>query len=172
MRTLLMAGLLATPLSAQSLDPQYETLGGFEGTFAETPLVLSSLFDLEKDRSMVRVRDGGAFTTVSISARAIGEDGKPTSPSISFNIGPIGAGAAGVRSDITFSDASGNFVSDNDIGGRVTLSDYEQTETTVSFSFEATLQPVKRGDVGFEIDDARSSQVISGAYSSKITKTD
>ena len=172
MRILLAVSLLTTPLFAQSLDPQFEAVGDFDGTFGETPIVLKSLFDLEKDRSMVRVRESGAFTTVSISARTIGEDGKPTSPSVSFTIGPIGAGGGGVRADVTYSDGAGNFVSDNDIGGRVTLSDYEQTETTVSFSIETALQPIKRGDQGFEVDDTRASQVISGTYSGVIKEID
>lgn len=172
MRILLVACLLATPLFAQSLDPQYETVGDFDGVFGETPLVLNSLFDLEKDRSMVQLRDASGFATVSISARAIGEDGKPTSPSVSFTIGPIGAGGGDVQSDVFYSDASGYFVTDNDIGGRVSLSDYEQNGTSVSFSFEATLQPIKRGDDGFEVDDARIDQVISGTFSGIMTDVD
>ncbi|MDA8584944.1 hypothetical protein N9L47_01600 [Rhodobacteraceae bacterium] len=172
MRILLVACFLATPLFSQSLDPQYEVVGDFEGMFGETPLVLNSLFDLEKDRSMVRLRDVSGFVVVGISARTIGEDGKPTRPSISFNIGPIGVGSDGARADVTYSDVSGNFVSDIDIGGRVTLLDYEQTETTVSFSLEATLQPIKRSDVGYEIDETRVSQVISGAFSGMISNVD
>lgn len=172
MRIFLLAFLAATPLFAQSLDPRYEQVGNFDGTFGPTPLVLFSLFDKDKDRSGVKLRDASGFTTLSISARAVGEDGKPESPSLSFTIGPIGAGGPEVRSDVFYSDDTGYYVTDNDIGGRADLSDYAQTGESVSFTVEATLQPVKRGDDGFEVDGARDSKIISGAFSGTVTDVD
>lgn len=172
MRILLLACFLATPVFAQSPDPRYEPVGEFDGVFGETPLALVSLFDLEKDRSAVKLRDASGFATLSIGARTIGEDGKPTSPSVSFTIGPIGAGGNDVRSDVFYVDTSGYYVTDNDIGGRAFLSDYNQADKSVSFFVEATLQPVKRGDDGFEVDDARTSQVISGTFSGTLTDVD
>ena len=172
MRILLAVCFLANPLFAQTLDPRYEPVGSFEGAFGEAAIVLNLLFDLEKERSMVRIRDASGFETISISARTIGGDGKPTNPSVSFTIGPIGAGGAGVRSDVYFGDKSGGFVTDNDIGGRVTLADFSRDGTKLSFSIDATLQPVKRGDDGFVIDDARTSQQFSGTFSGELTVID
>lgn len=172
MRILLLACFWAMPLFAQTLDPRYEAVGDFEGNFGETPLVLNALFDLEKDRSTAQLRDASGVATVSISARAIGEDGKPTSPAVSFTIGPIGAGGDNVRSDVFYSDTTGYYVTDNDIGGRVSLSEFEQVGTSVSFSVEATLQAVKRGDDGFVVDEARTSQVISGNFVGTLTDVD
>ena len=172
MRGFLAACLLATPIFAQSLNSKYENVGEFAGNFGETAVVLYSLFDLEKDRSMVTLRDTAGLASVSVRARKIGDDGDPTNPGVSFTIGPIGAGGDGVRSDVFYNDVSGYYVSDNDIGGRITLTDYVQTDTSVSFSVEATLQPIKRGDDGFVIDEARSTQVISGTFSGQMTYSD
>ena len=172
MRFLLAVILFATPLMAQSLDPRYEPVGNFDGDFGDATLGLKSLFDTEKDRSAVKLRDASGFATLSVSASAIGDDGKPTSPSVSFTIGPIGAGGDEIRSDVFFADTTGYYIADNDIGGRVGLSDYEQTETSVSFSVEALLQPVKRGDDGFEVDDARAGKTISGTFLGAFTDVD
>lgn len=172
MRIFLAAFSLATPVFAQPLDPRYEDVGRFDGIFGTTSLSLSALYDTEKDRSMVKLRDASGFATLSISARMIDDDGKPAAPSISFTIGPIGAGGSDVRSDIFYFDTSGYYVTDNDIGGRVGLSDYQQSNTSVSFSFAATLQPVKRGGDGFIVDDTRTNQRISGNFTGTLTDVD
>lgn len=172
MRLFLLALALATPLSAQSLDPRYSEIGTFDGKAGATDLNLMSLFDQEKNRSMVKLRDASGFTTISVSARSIASDGTPTSPSVSFTIGPLGAGAAGARSDIFFSDETGQYVADNDIGERVTLSDFSKTNTTVSFAVAADLTPVKRGDRGFVVDEARTSLQFLGEFSGTFTDVD
>ena len=168
----LVAFFAASPLLAQSLDPRYRSVGKFEGSFGETAFVLNSLFDLEKDRSAVKLRDASGFSNISIRARIIGEDGKPTNPSVTFTVGPIRAGGSDVRTDVFYNDATGYYATDNDIGGRVSLSDYEQNDTSVSFSIEAPLQPVKRGGDGFVVDESRVSRVISGTFSGTMTDVD
>lgn len=172
MRFLLMALFLATPVFAQSIDPRYQQVGSFEGTFGETALGLVSLFDTEKDRTMIKLRDNSGFDVFGIDVRAIGEDGIPTSPIASFTIGPIGAGGGDIKMDVFLSDSTGYYQTDNDIGGRVILSDFTRDETTLSFSFEAELQPIKQGSEGFEVDDTRAAQAISGNFSGTFTDID
>ena len=172
MRAFIFAALIATPLSAQSLDSRYEAIGAFTGMVGDTTLSLTALLDLEKNRSTVRRRDADGFTTMSVGARAIADDGAPTSPSVSFTIGPIGAGATGVRSDIFFSDKTGYYVADVDNGNRASLSDFTQDDISVSFAVDAVLVPVKRGDDGLEIDQDRASQTLSGTFSGTVTDVD
>jgi hypothetical protein len=172
MRFLMVFLCAAMPLAAQTLDPRYEVLGQFEGEFDGAQIVLSSLYDREKDRSMVRLRNASGFETVNVNARAIGEDGKPTSPSLSLTIGPVGQGAGGTRADVFYSDASGYYVSDGDIGGRVSLDAFEMDDMRVTFSMEATLTPVKRADDGFAADPERSVLNVTGRYSGTMTDVD
>ena len=168
MRAILLAAVLATPVSAQSLDPRYEAVGTFEGTFGTTPVSMMSLNDLEKDRNMIKRRSTGGFTTYNISARTIGSDGLPAGPSVSFTIGPLGAGGGDARSDVFFSDETGYYVADVDNGNRASLSEFAQDENSVTFSVNAELAPVKRGGDGFEIDTSRTGQTITGRFSGTV----
>jgi hypothetical protein len=172
MRSLLLVAVIATPLSAQSLDPRYESIGTFDGMVQDTNLTLTALFDREKNRSMVQLRDASGFTAISISARSIANDGTPTSPSVSFTIGPLGAGVADVRSDIFFSNEDGYFVADVDNSNRAVLSDFTQGDTTISFGVIADLVPVKRSDDGFIVDDDRTNLQLSGTFSGTFTDVD
>lgn len=172
MRTFILAAVMTTPLFAQSLDPRYEPIGTLNGMIGETKLSLTSMYDREKDRSMVKRRDTNGFTTITVSARTVGTDGTPTSPSLTFTIGPLGTGISGVRSDIFYSDATGYYVADADNDNRANLADFEQDDATVTFSVIAELKPVKRGDDGFVADSERANLQFSGSFSGSVTDID
>lgn len=172
MRTLLALALLATPLAAQDLDPRYDLIGTFNGSVDGAAVTLSSVFDREKARAMVRRRGKGNLMTISVSARTIAEDGTPTSPGVSFTIGPLGVGGDGVRSDIFFNNSSGYYVADVDNANRATLKGFVQDDTSVTFSVEADLKPIVRGDEGFVPDASRESVALTGTYTGNLPATE
>ncbi len=164
--------LAVSPSFAQTLDPRYEQVGAFEGTINDAAVTFTALFDNERDRSMVQLRDASGFATLGVSARSIGEDGTPESPSISFTVGPIMQGMP-ANVDVFYSDETGYYVSDIDFGGRVPSPDFEYDDGEVQFSIAAELGAVTRNDDGeWEADTDRGPVAVSGTFSGVYTDVD
>lgn len=140
MRALFFAAVLATPLSAQTLDPRYTATGSFDGTLDGAPIVLTSIHDTTNSRNSITVQEIAGQSVVFVNAMTISGRGGPTVPALSVTIWP---GPGGVMADVALNIWGTSYQSDADIGGRLPLRDYVQDGTTVSFGISATLPAIK-----------------------------
>jgi hypothetical protein len=156
------------PLSAQTLDDRYEVLGGFEGTISGEAVSFVATYDAEDDRSSVSQFGGVNMETFNAMAESIGADGAPSSPGISFAIGPFMPGL-GERGDVFYWDDTGYYVIDNDLTGRVDLQDVAFDEEQLQFTIEGEMVPVTRNSDGaWELDDSREALSLSGTFNTRL----
>lgn len=154
--------LVGSSVSAQQLDSKYEQVGTLTGTLGGNEFEFVATFDTERERSTLKIRDVGS-TIISIQTETVAADGSLTFPGVGFVIGPILPGLPG-NADVTFVADDGVYISDIDLGGRLPVQNLEYSETSITFSINGTLQPVKRVNSIFEIDPEREPQAFVAAF--------
>ena len=161
--TMLIACFTAMPLAAQDLAARYEQVGTFTGALNGEPVTLVATLDLEGERSSITVSKRSSFAVVTAEAKSVASDGTLTTPDIGFLIGPLITGLSH-NTDILINSEGGFYVADVDIGGRVPVSNFELTETSLSYSIEATVSPVIRENGVFKLDPERQPAELTGKF--------